>query len=649
MAHAKAFLGKGESQTKSQRMIVATAGHVDHGKTALVRALTGVDTDRLPEEKARGMTIDLGFAYRTLSGGAMLGFVDVPGHERFVRNMLAGICNVDHALLVVAADDGVMPQTREHLAILSLIGIAAATVAISKVDRVGVERRREVEAEVGALLANTALADPPMFATSIVSGEGIDELRGHLADAAMRQRARPVSGHFRMAVDRAFLLHGVGLVATGTVFAGVLRTNDALAVAPAGLPNRARRLRIHDRDVAEVRAGDRCAVNLTDLQRTNLSRGDWLTAPEAVNATRRIDVRLEMLGSETRPLRHLLAAHLHLGAEDVACRVSLLAGKTVAPGAHAYASLVLERPIAAWSGDRFILRERSPARTIGGGCVLDPAAPERAPRALRLARLAALDTPDPATAARRLLAVSDRGLDLVRFARAWNLTPTEEHALVADRSVVAWAGGGVRMVFAPQHWQALLDATVEALGAHHHAHAHLLGLNDEHLHIALGRRVALPALREAIGQLRERGLVRRTGTIHHLAAHRVTPTSAEIVLWAKIEPVLARGGIRPPRLLELAAEIGLDAVILDAFLGRAEALGWLVRVAKNRAFPPLALQELERIARGLAAQSATGAFAVAEFNEATGIGRNLSVQVLEFFDRLGVTRRDGDQRRVNGG
>src|SRR5258707_4160378 len=292
-------------------MIIATAGHVDHGKTSLVRALTGIDTDRLPEEKARGLTIDLGFAYVPLPDGRPFGFVDVPGHQRFIKNMLAGVGNVDHALLVVAADDGVMPQTVEHVEILDLLGVARVTVAITKIDKVGAGRSEEVEAEIRTLLAHTRIAVADVFRTSVHTHEGMAALRDRIAALADAHAPPPPAGRFRLAVDRAFILHGVGIVATGSVHAGVARVGDSVTVAPAGTPARLRGLRIHDRDVSSVQAGDRCAIHLSGVALDDLRRGVWIVAGPN-QASQRIEVELRLFGRE-RPLRHWTPAHLHIG------------------------------------------------------------------------------------------------------------------------------------------------------------------------------------------------------------------------------------------------------------------------------------------------------------------------------------------------
>ncbi len=398
-------------------MIIATAGHVDHGKTSLVRALTGVDTDRLPEEKARGLTIDLGFAYMPLPDGRIVGFVDVPGHQRFIKNMLAGVANVDHALVVVAADDGVMPQTVEHVQILDLLGVKHASIAITKSDKAAASRCDEVATQARALVGENRI--DRVIRTSIRDGEGIDDLRTHIEGVAARHVAVPAAGRFRMAVDRAFIVHGVGVVVTGSVHAGAAALGDEMTIAPAGHPVRLRGLRIHDRAVDSVRAGDRCAVQLAGVALEDVKRGDWIVAGPN-RTTARLDVELTLFGRK-RSSRQRPDLHLHIGAGVRPCRVVPIAAKDFAAAAPTFAALHLDLPIVAWAGQKFVLRDPAAQQTIGGGRVLDPQPPSRANRAERLSRLEALSAPDADAAFARMLAISSRGVDIDGFVEAWNL------------------------------------------------------------------------------------------------------------------------------------------------------------------------------------------------------------------------------------
>ena len=329
-------------------MIIATAGHVDHGKTVLVKALTGEDTDRLPEEKQRGMSIDLGFAYQPLEDDTVLGFIDVPGHEKFIRNMLAGVTGVDFALLVVAADDGPMPQTREHVAILDLLGISAGAVALTKIDRVDGGRVDEVAGQITSLLAETGLANAPIFPVSGNTGDGVNALRTHLHTQAMARDARAAGGHFRLAIDRSFTLSGRGHVVTGTVFSGQVAVGDRLMLTPPGVEVRVRGLHVQNQPAERGGVGDRCAVNIvsTGLRKTEAHRGNWLLAEPINLPTARIDVRLNVLEGEVRALKHWTPVHIHCGANDITGRVAILGQKSIAPGGTGFVQLILDRPSA---------------------------------------------------------------------------------------------------------------------------------------------------------------------------------------------------------------------------------------------------------------------------------------------------------------
>ncbi len=419
-------------------MIIGTAGHVDHGKTALVKALTGIDADRLAEEKRRGITIDLGYAYTDTANGA-LGFVDVPGHERFVHTMLAGASGIDAALLVVALDDGVMPQTREHAQILELLGIDRGVVALTKAD-LAPGRVPDVSRQVRSLLAGTGLAAAPLLPVSAVTGEGIEELRAALR--ALGPRQRDSDGYPRLAVDRAFTLAGAGLVVTGTLVAGRVRVDDRLMLSPPGIELRVRGLHAQNRAAAEAVAGLRVALNVVGprLSKDTVTRGDWVLHPEIHIPTARFDIRLRLLGDEFRALRSDAPAHLHLGAAHVMARVAALDADRIEPGGSVLARLTLDHAIGALTGDRLVLRDATATRTIGGGVVIDPFPPRRGRRTPeRLAQLAALEQSDPAAALRNLLALPPGWTDRVGYCRARNLPPPQQSVVLDAAPAVAVA------------------------------------------------------------------------------------------------------------------------------------------------------------------------------------------------------------------
>ena len=712
-------------------MIIATAGHVDHGKTSLVMALTGVQTDRLAEEQRRGMTIDLGFASTALSAtdgaAGSLGFVDVPGHARFVRNMLAGVASVDLALLVVAADDGPMPQTHEHLAILGLLGVPRCVVVLTKIDRVTAERRQQVAREIADLLAAAPQAgaqlDPqlqpqagsqpgscrvtyggtplfPVVANAGASGAGMPALRQHLADLARQLAAPRVAGGFRLVVDRSFALAGAGRIVTGAVLAGQLRVGDEVVVSPAGTPARVRAIQVHNQPTDHVSAGQRCALNLagTGLKRADPGRGDWVVAPALHAPTDRLDVLLTVLDSAARPLSQRHALQLHLGAAVVGVRVAALsagaaaqtglaagAGAALAPGSTGLAQLVLDRPLATLHGDRFILRDPTANHTLAGGRVIDPFGALRGrARPLRLRQLAAMALPDIAAALAGLLTtLPGEGVPLQPFAQARGLNDAETQALcdtLALRQVPSPAGP---LVLAEADWQALRATVLATLDHWHTTQPDSMGPDSAALCAALGRATGgsradagaaqapaqnsaqaatkaatkaaakadarttpLAAVQAAaLAALAAEGLLVRDGLRHRRPSHRVVLAEADRALLDRISAALHPAGLRPPIVGELATQLGLPLPALRDFLGRVTALGLLVRVAPNRWYLPEVVAALLAHAQALAAESGDASLDAAGYRDRTGIGRNLTVQVLEFLDREGLTRFDGVRHR----
>jgi selenocysteine-specific elongation factor len=619
-------------------VIIATAGHVDHGKTSLVAALTGVDTDRLPEEKKRGLTIDLGFAYLPVSDAATIGFIDVPGHERFIHNMLSGVAGIDFALLVVAADDGPMPQTREHLAILDLLGVRRGAVALTKIDRVSAARVDEVRGQLAGLLAPTALAGAPLFPLSVVSGVGVAALKVQLEDAARALQPRSSEGNFRLSVDRCFSIAGAGLVVTGTAVSGEIAVGDTVRILCADRTARVRAIHAQNAAVAQGRAGQRCALNLAGIDgKAPIERGDWVVAGVLPPAVRKFDARLCLLADEAKPLKHWTPVHVHLGAADVTGRVAVLEGDALAPGGAGLVQLVLERPIGALRGDGFILRDQSSRRTLGGGRVIDVYPPARGrARPERLAVLAAQERDDPAAALEALLAQAVEGVDLARFAANRNLAPQAVASLTARVSMQQAAGRG----FAPQQWDALRARVLGALEAWHRRAPDSAGPPEDRLLEGTGLRLPRDSLTALTEVLLREGAIVRAGAGVRLPGHRMQLSDADAALWRQLVSLLEQSDLRPPSVAELAAKLDWDARKLDTALSRLERHGLLVRVSRTRFFLPEALRRLEAMAEDEA--RARGVITAAGFRDRSGIGRNLTIELLEFFDRIKFTRRKGD-------
>jgi len=622
-------------------MIVGTAGHIDHGKTTLVRALTGVDTDRLPEEKARGITLDLGYAY---TDGGLLGYIDVPGHEKLVHNMLAGATGIDFLLLVVAADDGPMPQTREHLAIASLLGLERGAVALTKIDRVAPPRLDAAREELAALLAGTPLARAPVFPVAAPSGEGVAELRTHLQGSAAALGQGQARGGFRLAVDRAFSLKGVGLVVTGTAFSGRVAAGDTLTVTPPGLPVRVRGLRVHDQPAQEGRAGQRIALNLAgNIEQAQLARGMWVVAHGLHLPVQRFQCEVRAL----EPLRHWLPLHVHLGASDVTGRLALLEGDMLAPGATMLAEILLAKPIGAIAHDRFILRDQSATRTLGGGRVLDifpPARHKRAPERLALLRL--LGDEDPVPALNAALGQQPAGVDLARYAANRNLDDSE--SLWRTLGLKVSGEPGAHVGFSAAGWTQLRDRLLAALAAEHERAPDMIGVERERL-----RRLTLPALSrgafdQLVAELSADGKLAQTGGWLHQPGHRATLAATDTSLWQQLRPLLDAAPFQPPRVRDAARASGIAEESVRALMKRVARVGFVYPVAHDHYFTAEAVAGLAAHVDTLCAHD--GAARAAALRDAIGGGRKVAIHILEFFDRVGYTRRvhDAHVRREPG-
>ena len=626
-------------------MIVGTAGHIDHGKTSLVKALTGVNADRLKEEKARGITLDLGYAYTLLPNGEVLGFIDVPGHEKLVHNMLAGATGIDFVLLVVAADDGPMPQTREHLAILDLLGLSRGAVAMTKIDCVPEERVAQAQAEIESLLQGTALEGNAIFPLSAVNGAGMQALRDHLDHSASTLPIRPETGNFRLAVDRCFTLGGTGTVVTGTVFSGTVRVGDQLLLSPAGIAVRVRGIHAQNRQSEIGVSGQRCALNLAgaDFDKQDVRRGDWVVAEPAHGPAQRLDVRLHLLAGAEKPLRHWSPVHFHLGAADVMARVALLEHDVLEPGASGLAQIVLDRTIGALRGDRFIIRDQSASRTVGGGRVLDPFPPERKRRTPeRLATLAALERPTPHAVMQGMLEAIPTGIDLDRFALSCNLTPDEFAALCRDVPLVAVDG----TAFATQTWESLRQAVLEQLAEAHKKTSDILGPDASRLRQMAAPRLARAVFASLLGTLRDEGRIAQSGPWLHLPEHRITLSPGDQIIWHKAAPLLQDQPFQPPRVRDIADILKVSEKRMRLLMQQLAAMGEVYRVAHDHYFMAQSVEQLAAIIREIAAEQPDGKITAALFRDRIGTGRKLAIQILEFFDASTLTRRAGDAHHL---
>ncbi len=653
-------------------MIVGTAGHIDHGKTTLVQALTGVDTDRLPEEKKRGITIELGYAF--MDAGVdedRIGFIDVPGHERLVHTMLAGATGIDFALLLVAADDGVMPQTREHLAVLSLLGVARGAVVVTKCDRADAARVAAVCADAQALLEGTSLAGAPVLQVIAPSGVGIAALRQLLVDAAAATRRADQSGAgLRLAVDRAFSVDGVGTVVTGTVHAGSVAIGDELTLTPTLLPGgrplsaRVRSLHAQNRAVQSATAGQRCAVGLVGIAKDQIQRGQWLVDPSVALQTQRIDVELTLWPAEARMLRSGTPVHVHIGACSTTATVALLdvvdggdggmggdRREGLAPGASARAQIVLREPVAAWQGDRIVLRNASANRTIAGGRVLDPQAPARYRRTpQRLTELDALALATPAQRRDALVAAALHGVDLRRLRVADGAVVGEPFVAIAGASaapLLAIDGHGEFALGAAQTEAARL-AVLAALAAFHQQHPDELGPDAARLRRLCLPRLGEPLWRALLADLQRAQQIGVRGAFVHLPEHGVRLSATDERIAQMIAPKLRnQQSFEGVWARDLAQAVQVGEPLLRVAIARLAQRGELHQVVRDLVYAPESMARLAQLARAVAVAQA-GVVTAAAFRDATRLGRKRAIQILEYFDRIGLLRRVGDEHRLRG-
>ena len=641
-------------------VVIGTAGHIDHGKTALVRRLTGIDTDRLKEEKERGISIDLGFAHRTLPSGRRIAIVDVPGHERFVKNMLAGATGIDLVLLVVAADEGVMPQTREHLAIVNLLRVERGVVALTKSDLVDAETREVVRAEVKELLRPTALRGIPIVAVSSVTGAGIEDLIQAIEAAAGLAPGRSEEGAARLPIDRVFPVEGIGTVVTGTLWSGTVRPGDALELLPSGKAVRVRQVQVHDSTVEEAHAGQRTALAIHGVPRESVARGDWLATPGRFKPSHILDVKLTLLGSAPKPLGSRSRLRCHLGASEILGRAVLFERDTLPPGESGWAQLRLEAPATASPGDRIVIRSYSPALTIAGATVVDSAPAKRA--RLNHGDRARLETLLSGSTMEKLAALAEEagsagiageGAAVRLGSIAESITEAASAAVAAAISVEAEARL-VRLrdgrLLSPASWSQALSEVVGAVSRYAQANRLRDGIPKGELKSLLARTLPAPVFDEVLEVLirSDRLLARGDRVTLPEAAPALSPKQAQAV--GELERKLAGKGFQVPEVSELTkgippAERPNDLIRYLVDSGRA------VKITSELLYPRKLWEDLEGRLRSYFEKNST--LSMGAFKDMVQVSRKYAVPMLEHLDRTGVTRREGDERvpgpRLKGG
>ena len=627
-------------------VVVGTAGHVDHGKTELVKALTGINTDRLAEEQERELSIDIGFAHLDLPDGTRVGIVDVPGHERFIKNMLAGATGIDLVMLVVAADEGVMPQTVEHLDILNLLGIEAGLIAITKIDLVDEELAELAEDDIRTALVGSPLANAPLVRTSARTGEGLDELVRRLSDVAREVKPRDVRGPARLPIDRAFAAVGFGLVVTGTLVRGRLTEGDEVEVLPAGHTARIRGLQSHGVKAESVVAARRVAVNLQRLSGEGVARGDTLCAPGSMRPGGFLDVRLQLLARASAPLKQRTRIRVHHGTAERLGRVYFMDRDTLAPGESCLAQIRLEGPVAAARGDRCILRSYSPMTTIGGAVVVDPApARHRSRDTSAVARLQSLEAGAPVDLAREWVGARTQPLFTAReLSTALQLDPTEGEGIIREllgKGELTPLAEGATYVLTDVH-RALGEAVLHALDAYHQANPLSDAMPKERLQAAVKRPPPV-LLDDVLAQLAREGAIAQGSSGVRRAEHVVRLSDEHHRALDAMAALARRGGFAPPTreaLLAVARRPGPEA---KALLARLTDSGDLVPVGEH-VYHRDTLAETERLVRQHFREK--GAFTVADLRDMTQSSRKYVVPLVEYLDGTGFTRRQGDLRIV---
>jgi selenocysteine-specific elongation factor len=628
-------------------VIIGTAGHIDHGKTSLVKAITGVDADRFKEEKARGITIDLGFAYWPQADGSSIGFVDVPGHESYVHNMLAGVTGIGALMLVVAANDGIKPQTREHLVIADMLGLTKGVVALTKVDLVDDATVIARSNDIRALLSETGLNDAKIIPLSAQTGRGLDVLEKALQDL---QLAVPTSHNppFRLPIDRVFSVQGAGTVVTGAVLSGMVETDDKLVLSPSGQEVRVRGIHAQGRRMPRSSTGERAALNLAGIGKDDTNRGDVLLHKSLHNPTLRFDASIRLAVTETKPLTAWTLVHLHCGTGAWTARIVPLSSTEQVNGKPQLAQLVLDRPAALFGGDRFILRDASAQRTLGGGTVLDIQAPERNRRKPeRLQVLHLISRFGAVHALPRLVEVAPFAVDIRDYARKHALTQEAFDAVITHNNLLRLpAGEGLFIVSAPSLLRFFREIQ-RKLAAHHAEYPDQAGLTAQRLRLALPERMEPKAFSALVAHFIGRGEIAATGAWLRLVGHIPRLSAEHEALWKQAIPLLSGDNrFKPPRINELAELLQRRDETMRGLMKRLARRGDVDEVTVDHFLLRSAVGELAQTAVRTGQESSDGWFNAATFRDQLGIGRKMAILILEFFDRQGLTARKGDMRKI---
>lgn len=631
-----------------KHVIIGTAGHVDHGKTLLIKALTGIDTDRLQEEKKRGITIELGFAHLDFGDGTQAGVVDVPGHEKFIKNMLAGAGGIDLAMLVVAADEGFMPQTMEHLGILTLLGIKDGLVVITKADMVDPEWLELMQEEIAQRVRGTFLEGKPIHTVSAYTGQGIPELKEALHQLVLHAQEKNLRVPFRLPVDRVFSVDGFGTVVTGTLIEGAMHEGDPAELAPSGAETRIRNLQVHGKDVETAYAGQRVAVNLAGLKKTDVQRGDAVARPGSVRISRMLDVRLQNLRDSQRVILNDSQVHLYHGAAVLLAKIVLLDRDNLNPGESCYAQLRLTEPIASKNGDRFVIRFLSPLETIGGGTILDDAPPRH--RRNVPAVLEALKIRESGSSGERIVQVTaEFGTALPDGGRLSDKLGMEASELELQLRELVAVGRLVEPL--PNRFAAagvmdgVRDACQALLEDYHRKNPLHAGMKAAELRQKLFKTMEQTTADALLGELCREGCIRRVADRYALAEFSVHFTKKQNAIRDRLLESYRRADIEPAATEEIMAQFQPNEKaeakqVLDSVLSGGE----LVMLSPQICYHKDAYQRVCGVVRNHFAEHET--ITLAELRDALGTSRKYALAILEYLDRFHVTKKDGDLRRL---
>ena len=628
-----------------KQIILGTAGHIDHGKTTLIKALTGIDTDRLKEEKERGITIELGFAHMELPGGQLIGIVDVPGHEKFVKNMVAGATGIDLVALVIAADEGVMPQTREHLEICQLLDIKDGLVVLTKMDMVEPDWLELVKEDVADYLSETFLANAPMVEVSAVSGEGIPALKEVLEDLAGRVPDRDRGHFFRLPIDRVFTMKGFGTVITGTTLSGQIATGEEVTIYPGNISSRIRGIQVHNKEVGEVRAGQRTAINLQGIEKIQIQRGDIVAGKDSLRSTYMVDVLLDLLPSSQRKLKNRAKVRFHTGTSEILSNVILLDREELAPGETCFAQIRLEKPTAILARDRYVLRSYSPVRTIGGGEVLNafPGKKKRFSKSV-LSELKTLSSgnleeiTEQFVLMGRFQGVGQGELPFLTNAGKKKLDETVK-ALMAQKKVIQYDKEQGILIHA-EFFDKTREEIVKTVSQYHHDFPLKPGLQKEELR---SRTIGSPnqkLFNSIISQLIHDGILVQDKEVLHLKQHKVTLAQDQEKTRHQIEEIYSKVGLKPPYFRELKDQLSGDSGsdVLQVMVKD----GLLIKVKEDLYFHRNAIDDLQ--VKLTAFLKDAGEIDTAQFKEMTGVSRKYAIPLMEYFDKIQLTVRVGDNR-----